>query len=111
MFMTAGLILGGVQGILGMGAADQQAAQANMQARAALAEKRAAHQWQTMQGIFKNIQDNYQISEQKKARLRQNRAIAAAANQTAAYKKVGLREQEKAALIQLKEDKRKLLIV
>ena len=45
-----------------MGAADQQAAQANMQARAALAEKRAAHQWQTMQGIFKNIQDNYQIS-------------------------------------------------
>ena len=42
MFMAVGLILGGVQGILGMGAADQQAAQANMQARAQLAEARAA---------------------------------------------------------------------
>lgn len=107
--MAAGLILGGIQGILGMGAADQQAAQANMQARAQLAQARAQHQWQTMQGIFKNIQDNYQISEQKKARLRQNRAIAAAANQTAAYKKVGLREQEKAALIQVERGQKKAL--
>ena len=107
--MAAGLILGGIQGILGMGAADQQAAQANMQARAALAEKEQLTNGKQCKGIFKNIQDNYQISEQKKARLRQNRAIAAAANQTAAYKKVGLREQEKAALIQVERGQKKAL--
>ena len=99
--VTAGLIMGGVSAGLSIIGGKQQAAINAAVAQNQQAWANAQANWSNLQMMFGTVQKNMDIAGARAATLRQNRAIASAANYNRAMAETGLRRQSDAMSVNI----------